>query len=419
METSTALFNAQSILTIRTTAFALNSIVFLVSAPLVAHYRRMNPIRFRTWSLTLLGSASLWLASGLDALYHLLGEKYSALLYSPYILWILSLGSLIPILIRHYFLLRASKLQQLISQGGVGANALIFDVIKLKAWTSESRTWLVFGATFAAPLVVVLACISILPPEGFFFVINMILFVQSSFLVVFTGWYLVRSPMDNLGIKIQFLSAVALIFFYTMTVLVCYITKTNWIGAQLLASLIPCMVFVILVAWPVAVCIKMSREDRARPRSQILYHQQLGQPFVRTSQRRLSETPLDSILSNPVLVEAFSKFLEREYCVENLLFLQEMQKYRSASESSDYSYSQVLNMRNELVAGFVAPSSPNQVNLPGTIVKPILEMARSPYDAKSSILLFEAEQHVRQLVSENHLSRFFREIHDQLGIEVV
>ena len=69
------------------------------------------------------------------------------------------------------------------------------------------------------------------------------------------------------------------------------------------------------------------------------------------------------VISDPALRDNFAKHLEREFAIENLLFIQEIVRYKSSNGEN----AQLI--AKTLVKDFMLPDSLNEVNLPGPLVK--------------------------------------------------
>ena len=69
------------------------------------------------------------------------------------------------------------------------------------------------------------------------------------------------------------------------------------------------------------------------------------------------------VISDPDLREVFSNHLEREFAIENLLFIQEIVRYKSAGHEKGKAIAKIL------IDDFMLSNSLNEVNLPGPLVK--------------------------------------------------
>jgi len=85
-----------------------------------------------------------------------------------------------------------------------------------------------------------------------------------------------------------------------------------------------------------------------------------------------SVTTLRGILSTPLGVDSFKRFLTKEFSVENILFYLECEDYRkkkiSLMESEAESMLQLVGEAQRIYAKYIGTDSPFQVNLPSLLV---------------------------------------------------
>lgn len=85
-------------------------------------------------------------------------------------------------------------------------------------------------------------------------------------------------------------------------------------------------------------------------------------PIKRVATRKF----LDAILANKELTAALETFLQSEFCVENLLFLQQTAKYRELYQKSNVEKEEdrikLGEVRDNIQKEFMLPSSEKEVN---------------------------------------------------------
>eukprot|EP01006_Ploeotia_vitrea_P039096 TRINITY_DN66311_c4_g4_i2.p1 TRINITY_DN66311_c4_g4~~TRINITY_DN66311_c4_g4_i2.p1 ORF type:complete len:556 (-),score=324.22 TRINITY_DN66311_c4_g4_i2:198-1865(-) len=78
---------------------------------------------------------------------------------------------------------------------------------------------------------------------------------------------------------------------------------------------------------------------------------------------------LDGLLTVPEGFQSFKEFLSREFSVENLLFWQEVERFRQLKAKPDTPPEALISMAQSLYAKYIIRGSPFEVNLPSPIVK--------------------------------------------------
>ncbi|KAJ3348228.1 hypothetical protein HDU91_006605 [Kappamyces sp. JEL0680] len=423
---------------LRLTAFAWNCVVMCICLPFLIYYRKLAPIYLRSWTIKLAGSmfvlAALLLQS-VQVSFSFLPSTQFYLLFSYAMLWTLSVASLLPVLIRHYFLLQAAMIQTRMMEGDVAIERSLLQ--RTKRWTSEKSAWLVYFAWSFVPvvsLVVVFALTSQnLDTISFFVAFNAQLFVIALVTISFAFWYLARSPADNFGIKYQFMSSVGLVFLSTIFIGIVLIVKDQSKFALVTTVIVPTAVMLTDLVWPLVVCYRITRDNANRQSiivlSSISSKTQSMSPVehlddyvlssvleenktpMRIPQRKTStvirdmvysapqeDSEIDKILADPTLTLLFAMFLAREYSLENLLFLQAVSKLFMIPPEQSVQY---ITSRSILINEFIVQGSANQVNLPGQLVTTIVTE-----DPTSREGMSQADRHIRSLLKANCLSRF-------------
>lgn len=84
-----------------------------------------------------------------------------------------------------------------------------------------------------------------------------------------------------------------------------------------------------------------------------------NQPHAELFAKLGKKNSIDNILANEQLLKEFAKFLAKEYCLENLLFIQRVMKYKQMflKDGVDKATQLWLDIMNE----FILPNSPNNV----------------------------------------------------------
>ncbi|KAJ3261378.1 hypothetical protein HK103_005986 [Boothiomyces macroporosus] len=115
---------------------------------------------------------------------------------------------------------------------------------------------------------------------------------------------------------------------------------------------------------------------------------------------------LNKILATPALLELFSDFLAREYCVETLIFIQAIEQYRKIARMGNIGLLKV--QRNRIVEEFLMANAINEMNLPFKmkvdICKKVQELSTSD---KLHIDLFDTlDSHIKDSLIDNKIARF-------------
>ena len=106
------------------------------------------------------------------------------------------------------------------------------------------------------------------------------------------------------------------------------------------------------------------------------------------------------IISDPELRDAFAKHLEREFAIENLLFIQDIVRYKSASKETASAISK------RLLDDFMLPNSLHEVNLPGPLVKATVKSIETLGNRVETF--DEALHHILFMLETDQLPKFLK-----------
>ena len=233
--------------------------------PLMLNYRHLPPIKTRSWTLKLYGLVIVWTA--------MLFQMISVLNLSPafrssntagfYLLWELSVATLLPCFIRHNYLLKIAQLQKdLITRDRKDfSSSETFK--KYKYYSSERMTWINFALVAFMPVVTTLVFFSIGDPfsgRKFEQVCHLILFIQVIITSIYCVYYLYGQEPDNYGIKLQYICSVCIIAGYAVFLGLSYALKME-IVATFASILAPIGVCLVDLVWPVYVCRKITKDN--------------------------------------------------------------------------------------------------------------------------------------------------------------
>ncbi|KAI9652663.1 MAG: hypothetical protein M1831_006650 [Alyxoria varia] len=163
--------------------------------------------------------------------------------------------------------------------------------------------------------------------------------------------------------------------------------------------------------------------------------------FRRGGQNNPRRPALNEILRDeapsPWTLEAFTAYSARNFCLENLQFLQEAERYRNAyntfmlGSSSSRSNDRPKTLRRHvsaqkehlremwtaIILNYIAPSSPRELNLPSEIRTALVSLHKSG-EAPSPESLQPAVQKTFELIEESILFSFINEVGPPAGPEV-
>ncbi|OQE15117.1 hypothetical protein PENSTE_c030G03923 [Penicillium steckii] len=137
-----------------------------------------------------------------------------------------------------------------------------------------------------------------------------------------------------------------------------------------------------------------------------------------------SRITLEDILSDesprPYTFNAFLDFLTHNHCIETLVFISEAKNYRHAygvySVSTDDTNivrhpTLVIKQWKRLMATYISPGSPNEVNLPGYIKNELLGTVDVSVSPPSPEQLEPAINHAYEILIEDALIPFIGSFH--------
>jgi hypothetical protein len=323
--------------------------------------------------------------------------------------WLLCVSSLLPVFVRHYYLLeKANDLQ-------LGLKSRLF-------LSTVKGAWMIYLVNGTIPVMVLITA-SIIKNgsmEDTLEVINdvasVLMLVQCLIATMFLCWYIFRAPNDRFCLKTQFITLVGFAITYSGVALMAQLFRVGEIEKNLLAVVLPMFVILMDYAWPVFVSMKVQKKNKKR--NSIKSIKSVKEPKKETSVDSLCrkaiqrstksnenielgsfEDELETILASEKLSQSFSRFLAQEYCLEYLMFLQDIETYRYTFY--DLELNQIKQLKDQIVEEYLMPSAVNELDMPSRIQESYwLDQQIKPD------LFLEAEMWVKQYLIDHHLSRF-------------
>lgn len=340
-----------------------------------------------------------------------------------YLLWELSVATLLPCFIRHNYLLKIAQLQKdLITRDRKDfSSSETFK--KYKYYSSERMTWINFALVAFMPVVTTLVFFSIGDPfsgRKFEQVCHLILFIQVIITSIYCVYYLYGQEPDNYGIKLQYICSVCIIAGYAVFLGLSYALKME-IVATFASILAPIGVCLVDLVWPVYVCRKITKDNLKTDFRSLKQFSNQTLTFdtklthlesvldtvnipkrshssnysrIELEKRESTDEFLDMIISSYALSEQFGNFLAKDYSVQNLLFVERVSCWRSAED--DLVKADLLA---NIIENFLDKDAVNQICIPGSIA---VMRDIDPVDC-----ILQADVHIRNLIHQNHLNRFY------------
>ncbi|KAL2917020.1 Regulator of G-protein signaling 20 [Polyrhizophydium stewartii] len=163
-------------------------------------------------------------------------------------------------------------------------------------------------------------------------------------------------------------------------------------------------------ALPQALGVNMQAFARPvpRPESVIAFNS-----MPRPSSDVLANLTIPRILVDPMLRDAFERYLRLELSLENMLFIEAVRRYKTVVMSASATDRHIKNEAENIIHDFIRPLSVNEVNLPTPIISKLkivyssqIESARTVPREIALRLFDEAGEHIHYVLSVNHLQRF-------------
>jgi len=127
------------------------------------------------------------------------------------------------------------------------------------------------------------------------------------------------------------------------------------------------------------------------------------------SQAAQSRMTLKELLENPVAKKYFRNFLIEEFCLDNLLFYEEVNRYRECGDDTER-----LKIARSIYNEFISTGSPNEVNVTYEVRKQI----ESRFEEEASVNLFDlAGDSIFDLMEIAMHDRFYTSHHWQEYIQ--
>eukprot|EP01006_Ploeotia_vitrea_P036819 TRINITY_DN66061_c7_g4_i2.p1 TRINITY_DN66061_c7_g4~~TRINITY_DN66061_c7_g4_i2.p1 ORF type:complete len:434 (-),score=256.01 TRINITY_DN66061_c7_g4_i2:999-2300(-) len=113
---------------------------------------------------------------------------------------------------------------------------------------------------------------------------------------------------------------------------------------------------------------------------------------------------LRHLMHSSLALQYFTKHLECEYAVENIMFWRAVKEFREEYDAADPGDDYMVEGAEAIVGEYVADSAPHQVNLPATIKKELLQAVLTRRVTKH--IFEEAEEAVLDLMDRDSFKRF-------------
>ncbi|KAL5038726.1 hypothetical protein BDV3_001946 [Batrachochytrium dendrobatidis] len=437
--------------------------MMIIATPLFIRERSQPPIKYRSWTINLLSCGCSALCQFWKACYAT-GIYPSRNIY-PYlemvsdVLYMVVMCCFLPIFIRHYFLLRLPVLQkQLLS------NQTMLDPVKYKQFSrelvltkffsGEKGTWMFFAINYipCALITIILffttdvELIITRQPNHYSEYMTIMPVIQICISQIFLLWYAPRAPKDNFYIKIQFYIVTAISLANVIVTLALSIVRSpgmmrNFFLSTTIIQFLAVFIDLAVPLWFIltnkryAVMVTKYRRYRSSKNSKGVTSGELDSKSVAQSLMRSTQVTsgeiisstetgskpehsqvgnptynLHCILEKPSTYAAFCTFLSREFCMESLLFLEAVQKYKNEIKEN-FNLALVKSLSDKIRVDFIEPGAINEVNLPKKITSKVddtlkgitegnipLEKAKKMYD--------HAEEHIEEMLILNHLRKF-------------
>ena len=209
---------------------------------------------------------------------------------------------------------------------------------------------------------------------------NWIYFFASFLIFIFTSICLTN---DEYHIKYELIASVIVIFIFGILLgfLEFVIKQTIWISSLMLYKWIILGIFesfVMLVCPLLYVAISRSNQNKI-------------------GNQTATQTTLDNIFHNPKTYRDFRTSVAQDFCVENVLFLEALDRLKYAPRAEQY------GLTNHIIKLFIKSDADLELNIPMQIKRNVFKQIRMDH---SYAIFMEAEAHVKQLLVCNNLPRF-------------
>ncbi|KAI8923722.1 hypothetical protein BC831DRAFT_23799 [Entophlyctis helioformis] len=424
-------------------AFAVQATLLLLGVPAMAYFRHETAIASRTWTLRIVSFALQISAAILDLAVTVNrtmdAATYRRIFMIRFALAPIILATYLPLFVRHYSVLRTTRLQAELSKqvGDTGfldeqkAVSLRKQVSLSRQLSSERASWLVF-ATLAAVVIAITASIDSTfsmanfdanVHTGYEVIVNILGVVILGVTTLFLASYIFSAPNDNYHMKSMI---IALIVIRDASMIVQFAANNAPSDVFVVVDycevfILPILVYIVEIVLPLLVVVRNKRikVEVSVPSKERLAQRRMS--IVPPPSQRLSSSSagagggngeitaahiLQIILTTADLNEAFEKFMAKEYCLENLLFLRTIEKYNRVVAIG--SVQEAAQLRNYIANEFIATKSPNELNIPSMLRKECLEEIEQANKARDigRTVFYDAEEHVRHIVIANSLARF-------------
>ncbi|KAJ3276039.1 hypothetical protein HDV01_006209 [Terramyces sp. JEL0728] len=130
---------------------------------------------------------------------------------------------------------------------------------------------------------------------------------------------------------------------------------------------------------------------------------------------------LESILQSKELSQALESFLQAEFCLENLLFIQKTGEYKELLNHSDLDSAtdreKLEEFRAKILANFMLPASEKEVNIPAKIKRDCLigleqlkakgmKMESEEYKEMAGKVYEQCENHIKTVLVQDRIGKF-------------
>jgi hypothetical protein len=379
----------------------VNVLIYVLCTPFFIYYQKELPIRYRCPGIKITAASIMIISILLRFIYEFIWP-FVGLKAIERVLWLLCVASLLPVFIRHYYLV--GKAQEL--QVGVKSRRYL---------ATNHGAWVAYVINGIIP-VVVLVIVSLRGNESIDIITgkvnnvgSILMLIQCVFATAFLCWYIFSAPKDSLGLKTQFLALVVVAIGYSCVAMMAQLFGIGEIQKTLLAVTVPTVVLCLDYAWPVFVSMKLRKRNKRKAIKDTSGVDSLCRKALQrstcssTEQIELGsalEDELERILSSPKQSESFSRFLAKEYCLEYLMFLQDVEAYRYCFY--DFEVRKVREVKDQIVEDYLIPNSVNELE---ELPQKIQELYWIDTQIKPDLFL-EAEVWVKQYLVDHHLARF-------------
>ena len=371
---------------------------YIIMSMMVIYYknRHTSVIQKRSWSIVMIIAGLYWIVIAIDMLrlYGIYSLNTTAAFIVFPLLFFFKVVRMIDILNRHYWHLLVLQNTQFSTLDLFLMDFMNIDalqdtctdsdtMISFKSSPFELKRFVKIVVLFTIFIIVVGLSCGILPMYllGIEQVTEMYLvYLGSSFLLLVFA--LICLNNDQFYIKQELMASVSIVLLWGIVVEIVQffishpILEYKWI----ILALLECF---IMLGCPV------------------LYLKCLGYP--RRTKTTLTATPstLNQILQDPTSYLEFRTSVAQDYCSENILFLEALERLKVA-DSTEF-----ISISNYLIKLFIKDSGEMALNLPLSIKQTIYKQL--PLDASYAIFI-EAESHIKHLLITNNLPRYLRRI---------